>query len=53
MKGFGGMVSCVVKGGFESAKHVVNKTKLNWLRVWVREIANLSSGRSDSCTDST
>lgn len=28
MKGFGGMVSCIVKGGLESARDVVNKTRL-------------------------
>jgi cystathionine beta-lyase/cystathionine gamma-synthase len=28
MTGFGGMVSCVVKGGLEAAKDVVNNTKL-------------------------
>jgi len=28
MNGFGGMVSCVLKGGFESAKTVVNGTRL-------------------------
>ncbi|MBX9723127.1 MAG: PLP-dependent aspartate aminotransferase family protein, partial [Candidatus Obscuribacterales bacterium] len=28
MNGFGGMVSCVVKGGLEAAKNVVNNTKL-------------------------